>query len=610
MGRVGKRINRVISLHPYAYAMLLNACIFLLIGLTRGFVFETVDDYNVMMTLSGDKTGQPFWQVTFFNSIAGLILSGLYRLVPIVQWYSVMQIALLFVSECVICALIIEKCQKQRRSVTLATALYVFVFVVALLYPTRRLQFTTTSGVLGMAACASLFSIDEEFFGQRAFVSRVSQACLLLLGSFVVRRSAGICISAFFLIGLIRIALDMRGVYRDKAQYRHELFGFARNVLVYALIALVFVAGHLVILRYGANAGYPDYDKWRAQYQDHPHAAYEGNESLYDSVGWSKEEYDVAQKLIYMGDYISEDAFETLATSKETQAVQKGFLEALRMGLSVIKNHKAARGLMALLLSLFVSVFILIGQCPRFFKRDAVAVASYGFAACAMAVLLALYLCLSGRWMLRLFQVVALPCLSILLFTVIEMLSFYEVQQGRHGASARYAAPILVIFVVGWVLGWGFNVAENLDEAMVPNDRYTIAQMRSVEQYAIDHPDDVFIHDYSISNTYDSYDPFRVYVGKKPTNLIVSGGSYTYTAAYYEQLKINSLESLTGDTLLRDNVYYISDRTRANGSYLASMTEYLRSEYGNVTVQVVDELKNNAAVYKFVLEDEYYQEGM
>lgn len=123
----------------------------------------------------------------------------------------------------------------------------------------------------------------------------------------------------------------------------------------------------------------------------------------------------------------------------------------------------------------------------------------------------------------------------------------------------------------------------------------------------LSNPDKVFVHDYSVSNSYNSYDPFRIFEDEKPTNIIISGGSYTYTGCYNEQLRINNLDKLDGETFSKDNVYYVCNENKKN--FWQDVNYYLRVNYNFSACKRVEQLDHDVSIYQFISELDYHYTG-
>lgn len=606
-------------------------CFTAIIALSRGIVFETVDDYNVMMTISGEKTGYPYFQLTFFNSIYAFLMSLLYRVFPLVQWYTWIQLSLVVLSMTAILSLLIEHGIECGVNPIVSVTFFCIFAVGFFLYPVQRLQFTSTAALLGMTSSFYLFSIDPNELQSKRSKNRLAISCLALCLCIIERRSAGFCACIFFALGMARLWVVNGWATNPLKVYRTLLRGATTVFACSILVAGAFLVGHKILVRMGDNASYAPYDEVRAEYQDHPHPSFEEAEGLYQSVGWDLPLYNLVNSLIFIDEGINEDSFKTIVESPENEQAQFGLFRALRLDLSILKNP-AARSVVLGLFGLFFATSCIAyansrEKCPKPYVRAY----WYATATCIIAIGLSVYICLGGRWSLRTFQVITLPLAGCLLASFACQLSMIvskggqalqaaphagrhfgtkeerlETQSGvaideaciRRRRSCLAMASVLLM----WLLGWSFTSAENYDEVLLKRDAFSITQMRSIEDYARSHPDDVFLHDYSVSNSYNSYDAFRRYVDNPPTNLILSGGSYTYTGCYYEQLRVNGLDSFTGETLLHDNVYYVSDPHR-DALYWQRVLTYLQSRYGNVSIETVDVLANGATVFKYRLSD-------
>lgn len=90
----------------------------------------------------------------------------------------------------------------------------------------------------------------------------------------------------------------------------------------------------------------------------------------------------------------------------------------------------------------------------------------------------------------------------------------------------------------------------------------TEQEVKEFEQYAIAHHENLYVYDFTVATL--QRDPFVTFPDIKPTNCIISGGSYTFSTIYYQQLEQNGMSSLYWEDLLKDNVYYVS----ANWSFV------------------------------------------
>lgn len=607
-----------IECYPYFVAISVNLVLFLIIGFTQGFVFETIDDYNMMMTISGDKTGSPYFQTVFFNSVYAALLSALYWINDSLQWYSIAQLSMVFASLVIILAQLISIAKRFSIPWWFIVLAYICLFVVFFLYPTRRMQFTSTSALLAAASCACLFSIDSKLDDPKKLICLIVLATALIALSLVERLQAGYSGLAFFFLGVVRLViLNHTGCLQVRIT-RNVIKRCAVPCFCVLLLALVFLGGHKIIMANGDNAEYREYDPWRIAYQDYPHPSYDQNPSLFESVGWDKDIYDLAQHLIFIDPAINKDSFQTLVGSKEQKSLLQKHKEAPNLARKIVWNNQAGQAATIGLVALFICTMLLfLVAFYRLRRRGYLISVLFSIVLVVLCVGLTVYVCMSGRWYLRAYQSIFLPCAGCLMTMCISGFGILfsgqiayrnfndqnnskaqKALQMRHAAISLSVLILLVSFLV-FVLGWASKIAFSYNKSLTNQDTATIAEMTSVEQYAIQHPNNVFIHDFSLCGSYDSFDPFRVYE-TKPSNVIVSGASYTYSGCYYQQLEKNGLDKLTGETLLDDNVFYVSDLEHGEG-YRIAVWNYLRHRFGNVELEEVVNLDNNAVVYKYKL---------
>lgn len=603
--------------HPYAVAGIAVLLLMAAVAAVRGIVFDTVDDYNVMMTLAGEKTGHPYFQLTFYNSVFGALIAALATAMPFVQWYSVVMVLMIFASLTAILGSMLRRGRAVGVPALVVGAFFAVLFVALFLYPVQRMQFTTTAALLGAAACALAYSLPPEEAAARKIAPALVASAVFVVLAAVERKSVGYCAFAFWASSLVRFIVYSKA-YRPGIPLRRFGLRLGSVFAIAAIIAVAFYGGDHLIRTLGDNAGYDDYNQWRAEFQDHPHPSFADQPALYEENGWSQEVYRIASSLIYIDEAIDADNLKAIVTSPLTREVQPSLGEAVDLGVSLVRTNQTAKADFLASLALLAAA---TGACAMLTMRRpkrAIPIWAGIVLLTALACILSLYLCLSGRWMLRLLQTICLPyavCMMFFAFDAYAQLGERseeargDVGSGRprHGRLLPAASPsarirtarVLTAMAAFGCLGISCYLSLGDIGNLQERDAFSKAQMAAVEQYAIDHPDEVLVHDYSIANYYNSYDPFRTY--EKPlTNLIISGGSYTYTGAYQHQLGANGLdEFLGGGDLLLPNVFYVTSLDHPG--YLQNVSDYLASVYGEVSVRQVDTIADTVGVFKFSL---------
>ena len=134
----------------------------LLIGLAIFFLpirFEENDDVVMLLLASGNYTGNFESKLVFINPIYGFIVSGLYRNIKGVEWYTFLFIALHIIS----LSIIIHKVISLKLKIVLKGSLILFFSIIELNL-IMYLQFTTVAMILSIAAVLLLnFDIKRNF---------------------------------------------------------------------------------------------------------------------------------------------------------------------------------------------------------------------------------------------------------------------------------------------------------------------------------------------------------------------------------------------------------------------------------------------------------------
>ena len=76
----------------FTYSLALGAwvAIFLFMSWALSIRFETNDDVVMLMISSGAYSGTPDYHLVFINVIYGLLLKGLYFILPGLEWYTIL----------------------------------------------------------------------------------------------------------------------------------------------------------------------------------------------------------------------------------------------------------------------------------------------------------------------------------------------------------------------------------------------------------------------------------------------------------------------------------------------------------------------------------------
>lgn len=543
----------------------------LILLITRGIVYETVDDFNVMYSIAGYKTGAPFWQLTFYNCIYAGFISIFYRITGYIQWYTVFQIICIFSSLVVIMFAYLRIAKCTKKNIWIAIAIFSGLYVSAYMYILQRMQFTTTAAIMGAAGVSMMYLFLEEGKKRDLLIS-----CAFILGAYLNRRLAGL-----FVIALWGGLFVVHEIIEWKKRDKKELVKRCAILAGCMLIVLGIRIADQYVKRTKLNKDYMVYDEYRGKFQDYQKPSYVDNRELYNSVGWDDKVYSLVNALIYIDPRINEESFRTLVESDAFQS-HLPFKDAVKMFTELCQTEPAAE-ISVILLITFAAFAIMFAHITKNKKTLLLAI----YSVCAWLAFV-VYLSYSGRLPLRVGLLVTLPPMTLLL-----MIATAEV------IRRNKKIDLLRVCLLPLLIALSFSSVNNIYVRLSSKDSYSQKIMFDFENYALSHPDKVFLHDYTICNVYNAYSATHVYVKKKPTNIILSGGSYTYSACYYAQLAANHLSKFDGETLLQDGVFFVCDNNRRGMPTF--ITQYLQSLYGKgVKCDLVELISDgDVAIYKF-----------
>ncbi len=136
----------------YIGLLLFNILLVFVVCHYFGFRFEDNDDIAMCMIANGMYTGSPDCHLVFINAIYGSLLSGLYNLVSIVEWYTW---SFLFLHVCAMAIIVKNTIQAWQKHLPLGLA-FILLFYVIWITWLQLIQFTTTAAICALAGCVLL----------------------------------------------------------------------------------------------------------------------------------------------------------------------------------------------------------------------------------------------------------------------------------------------------------------------------------------------------------------------------------------------------------------------------------------------------------------------
>lgn len=560
--------------------------------------FYDNDDLNIAWALAGYRSGSPSYSHPFLNPITAALVSALYAAVPAVPWWYAVQTFCLLLSAAVVANCTLKLSHKNGLPSLAAVGILAILFSATYYYALSQVTFTLTSALLGTGATALALAVDRD--DSPALRRFYWIASVLLMGlSLLIRQSSGLCAACFYFGAL---AVRLVEALQSKAG------ACVRRVLTTAAIAALVVAGLTAFNGWGRAhqnpEGFLPFENARAAFMDYPHDAYHENPALYDALGWDAPLYDLVDAWFYMDARVNA---ETLAAASEGAHAQ-----------ALTVAERADRGARAL------AVFLNKYPIARYLCAIA---ACAGLALVAVALLrrahwlnvagglcmllggvaLLAYLLYAGRINLRTWMTVAFPAILGLLLLCVRAYGTAQkdtptaecaIHRRRTGGAADFARlrTIALACICGALAALALGCGYKIFRTVVSYDsREALAKAHAIVDYAVAHPDNVYIRDVYAGNNYDA---LTVYEKQPPVNLIDWGGCDIGTRARLAQWRVNGYDApRNADVLFDEAVYYVCDPEQP---YLSMLDAYMRAAWDASGYEIVDTLKSGAAIVRFL----------
>ena len=543
------------------------------------------DDLNIAWALAGYRTGTPSFAHPFINCLMAIVTSALYTVLPKIPWWLVLQLGAIVLGSTAVFASLLKVGARHRVPLILVLALMAALGAGLFYYGIVLVTFTLSATIAGAGATALVLSADaaDEKKLRRRYLSF---AVVLLAISLLVRNSSGIA-AACFVLGAL--------VYRAVEGKLSSSQPFTKQMLIFFVVSLAVTALLVGVNAYGRTAQNPEgfvaYDEARSSYMDYPHDTIAENPAAYAEAGWDGTLAAMASNWFYMDERITTDAFQTIAEKSAFASMSFGekFARGASFMPSFFKNYPLSVYYGALVAIAYVAALVLFAlNRKRWFSLVGASAFLLG------SVALIGYLLAEGRVNLRVWMTVSiLTSVSIWLCA----LTAYDAkaEEKPRAVLGMLRAGLLGVMILA-SLGAGYKVFRTVVsyEDGTPD---MLASSRAVTDYAVAHPENVYIRDVYAANNVDA---LRVYPENPPTNLIDWGGCDMNTITRAEQLAVNHLNSTWAKDLFRlDNVYYVGDQT---AQYLPLMVDYMKEHCGAIGYEVVDTITGGVVAVRFLFE--------
>ncbi|MDE6604113.1 MAG: hypothetical protein K2K90_18585 [Lachnospiraceae bacterium] len=530
-------------------------------------VFETNDDSFMMGYLAGAWTGKPEVDTIFSLFLWGRIVSALYVVNAGIPWYTLIFLALIFLSLTVVCYCLMASFPKWGEG------MFCLLYFCMFLYYTVLLQFTMVSAYCGVAAL-SLLLINKKEEGRRNCIIRNIIIFFFMFFAVNIRSKVG-----YLTLGSAAFAVSLEIIrYLLKAADRQKIKKAIVSFIVLCVAVGLSICAHKIHESRNGWEDFREYHAERARFTDYTPLDYMSNQELFQQIGWSEDFYQLLREWFLMDETINTETFQMI--NERNAPVATGVRWALSHDFPRIGFQSKVWALL---------MFLLFVDALRH-RKGGLVVNAVPFLWLLLWLAETWYFAHSGRLMERAFEAWTLLAVvpSILGMGVLQSREpLGESEKGRMENAVVYVLALVLCIVCACHADGGYRGAKDFSQ------RSGNAQTRQAasEDYAMAHPENVYIGEMSL--LLGAGGPWRVYSEGKPYNLIFWGASYYHSPLYYAQLERNGLEHLYEEDFFRENVYLMAGE-EPNKNLLNVMAE----KFPGCTYEITEK-RDEFIVYQF-----------
>lgn len=530
-------------------------------------VFETNDDSFMMGYLAGAWTGKPEADTIFSLFLWGKIVSALYVVNAGIPWYTLIFLALIFLSLTAVCYCLMVSFPKWGEGV------FCLLYFCMFLYYTVLLQFTMVSAYCG-AAALSLLLIQKKEEGRRDCIIRNIVIFFFMFFAVNIRSKVG-----YLTLGSAAFAICLEIIrYLLKAADRQKIKKAAVSFIVICAAAGLSISTHKIHESRNGWEDFREYHAERARFTDYTPLDYTSNQELFQQIGWSEDFYQLLREWFLMDETINTETFQMI--NERNAPVATGVRWALSHDFPRIGFQAKAWVLL---------LFLLFADALRR-RKGGFAVNAVPFLWVLMWLAETWYFAHSGRLMERAFEAWTLLAVVPSILGMGDLQSrepFGESGKGRMESAVVYVLALALCIVCVCHADGGYHGAKDFSQGSGS------AQSRQAasEDYAMAHPENIYIGEMSL--LLGAGGPWRVYSEGKPYNLIFWGASYYHSPLYYAQLERNGFEHLYEEDFFRENVYLMAGE-KPNENLLNVMAE----KFPGCTYEITEK-RDEFIVYQF-----------
>lgn len=574
------------------FFLLLPLLIFELGNIT--VIFYNNDDFYLNQIASGEFTGTPQAHLLHIGYITGLLLKGLYTVLPAIPWYGL----LLFIYGYVSIMLSVYSVTKQieKTAFRIATSLFfAFISIPFLWIHIIELQYTTITAVVCAASLVHFYIAKEEPKPSIFLVKTLPSIIMFLLAVEIRDKACFMFLPTFFLVGVIKWFKN------------HKLL---KSILAYGGVLLC-----LCILAFGINKIAYSSEEWNSfrtyntarenivDYNGYPD--YETHRKEYEELGITPASYESATTRYQL--LLDENINTNFMVQMEEMSHH--FKPDIKQMVSTFLNRHISdysdRPLNLIVYVLYFFTLLLI-VCTKCWKSLLDVGALF-----AGRMIVWLYLLYIGRPMPRVTQgVYVMEFLMLLAILCSNNLLQARGKKTKNEDSKEKPAElkpiqkhfhriIILLFVAASIFScikWGIPNFITIREHSISRNNFSVAY-DELQNYFYENGENLYLLDTN-SFSYFTEDVFTQNEASRANTILL--GSWTanspWTDSVARRFQITSYEEAA---VSRDDIYFVFMNTEGTGyEYLE---RYFQSKYPNSHIKIHDTLLTSNGLEFYVL---------
>lgn len=323
--------------------------IFLLAYFTYFRIYFAINDDVAMSGLMAGIQGYFPGYSVFVNFILSYLISKLARIIPSINWYGLYLLSTCYVSFIFIGTVILDKMR-----IKLGSAIYIVILACGFIPILSYFSFTT------IAYIAILAGVIFIVYGYQSEVKSIKYVCYIL-GTLMFINGSFIRYKCFLTGVILLFAFIILEIIKDGIKYMKINI---KKTMILGLVIFIVCGFSMVFRTYSMNQYYKDntwneyvkFNKARSNLIDFGLPQYYENKELYDSVGWSENDYNIFSSYSFPEhEKFSTENLEKIYEYKKSNDEAIKLDEAMMKFMETIKKNFSIQ--ICILLILLVSIY-------------------------------------------------------------------------------------------------------------------------------------------------------------------------------------------------------------------------------------------------------------